>query len=36
VHPHIKYNRGFYDGEHFLDAYIVFEEPKNNLEVRRR
>jgi hypothetical protein len=34
VHAHIKYNRGFYDGEHFLDAYIVFEKPKN-LEVRR-
>jgi hypothetical protein len=36
VHAHIKYNRGFYDGEYFLDSYIVFEEPKNHLEVRRR
>jgi hypothetical protein len=36
LHVHVEYNRGFYDDEHFLDAYIVFEKPKNHLEVRRR
>jgi hypothetical protein len=36
MHAHAEYNRGFYDGEHFLDAYTVFEKPKNHLEVRRR
>jgi len=36
LHAHVEYNRGFYDGEHFLDACIVFEKPKNHLEVRRR
>jgi len=35
LHAHIEYNQGFFDGEHFLDAYIVFEKPRN-LEVRRR
>jgi hypothetical protein len=35
LHVHVEYNRGFYDDEHFLDAYIVFEK-KNHLEVRRR
>jgi hypothetical protein len=35
LHAHVEYNRGFYDDEHFLDAYIVFEK-KNHLEVRRR
>ena len=35
LHVHVEYNRGFYDCEHFLDAYIVFEK-KNHLEVRRR
>jgi len=36
LHAHIEYNRGFYDNEHFLDVCIVFEKPKNNLEVRSR
>ena len=36
LHAHIEYNRGFYDNEHFLDVCLVFEKPKNNLEVRRR
>jgi hypothetical protein len=36
LHAHVEYNRGFYDGEYFLDSCIVFEKPKNHLEVRRR
>ena len=36
LHGHIEYNRGFYDNEHFLDVCLVFEKPKNHLEVRRR
>jgi len=36
LHAHIEYNRGFYDNEHFLDVCLVFEKPKNHLEVRRR
>jgi hypothetical protein len=27
LHAHVEYNRGFYDGEYFLDSCIVFEKP---------
>jgi hypothetical protein len=36
LHAHVEFSRGFYDNEHFLDVCVVFEKPKNHLEVRRR
>jgi hypothetical protein len=36
LHAHVEFSRGFYDNEHFLDVCVVFEKPRNQLEVRRR
>jgi hypothetical protein len=36
LHAHVEFSRGFYDNEHFLDVCVVFERPRNHLEVRRR
>jgi hypothetical protein len=35
LHAHVEFSRGFYDNEHFLDVCVVFEKPRNHLEVRR-
>jgi hypothetical protein len=36
LHAHVEFSRGFYDNEHFLDVCVVFEKPRNQLEVGRR